>query len=346
MDLNPQIRLIRVPGEKYPQGEDVFQIKYVPPVPTSDVPEHHVVVKNLYISIDATMRVWISGIQSYLPPVQPQDVMRAFCVGQVIYSRSKKLKVGDLAMGLIGWQKYAVLDQKELTPLPRGYPHPEHFLGVLGISGLTAYFGLHSIGRIKKSEVVVVSAAAGAVGEIAVQLAKNHGCIVCGIAGTDDKCQYVKQLGADTVINYKKQDVLKELKKLHPEGVDVYFDNVGGKMLDDVLMVVRNEARVVLCGLISTYGSKDPYRLKNYARLITKRASMQGFLYFDYAKQFPQAIAELQQQMSEGKMKTRVDMLYGIEECPRGLRRLLMGENEGKVIVQVEHKKESQRAKL
>lgn len=150
MDLNPQIRLIRIPDEKYPkESSDVFQIKYVPPVPTSDVPENSVVIKNMYVSIDATMRVWISGVQSYLPPVKPHDIMRAFCVGQVIYSKSKKLNVGDLAMGMIGWQKYAVMNEKELTLVPKNYPQPHHFLGVLGISGLTAYFGLHDIGKIK-----------------------------------------------------------------------------------------------------------------------------------------------------------------------------------------------------
>lgn len=135
--------------------------------------------------------------------------MRAFCVGQVIYSKSKKFKAGDLVMGLIGWQKYAVIDQKQLTALPKDYPNPEYFLGVLGISGLTAYFGLHEIGKIKPNQTVVISAAAGAVGEIAIQLAKNFGCKVCGIAGSDQKCEYVKRIGADTTINYKKQDVLK-----------------------------------------------------------------------------------------------------------------------------------------
>lgn len=186
------------------------------------------------------MRVWISGVQSYLPPVKPHDIMRAFCVGEVIYSKSKKFGVGDLVLGMIGWQKYAVMKDKELTLIPKDYPNPEHYLGVLGISGLTAYFGLMDIGKIKQNEIVVISAAAGAVGEIAVQMAKNYGCKVCAIAGSDDKCDYVKKLGADTVINYKKQDVGKELRKLYPEGIDVYFDNVGGQMLDDVLMNIRN----------------------------------------------------------------------------------------------------------
>lgn len=204
VDLNTVIRLSRVPTDKYPTEEsDVFQIKMGPPPPVDTVPEGSVVVKNMYVSIDATMRVWISGVTSYLPPVKPGDVMRASCVGVVIYSRSNKIKVGDMVTGLIGWQKYAVMKQEELAILPKNHPNYENFLGVLGISGLTAYFGLYEIGKLKQNDIVVVSAAAGAVGEIVVQLAKSKGCYVCGIAGSDDKCQYVKDIGANSTINYK-----------------------------------------------------------------------------------------------------------------------------------------------
>lgn len=189
---------MRVPTDKYPNEDPgIFQIKVSPPTPTDKVPENSVIVRNLYISIDATMRVWISGVTSYLPPVKPGDVMRALCVGEVLFSKSKKFKVGDLAMGMIGWQKYAVLKDSEVTQIPKEYPNPEHFLGVYGISGLTAYVGVHDIGKIKKDDIVVISAAAGAVGEIAVQLAKYHGCTVCGIAGSEEKCKYLKEIGAD-----------------------------------------------------------------------------------------------------------------------------------------------------
>lgn len=195
---------MRIPDESYPNNsEGIFQLKYLPPVPTDRLIDGEVVLENLYISIDATMRVWISGVTSYLPPVKIDDVMRAFCVGRVIYSKSNKLKVGDLVSGLLGWQRFAVLKDTELSRLPKDYPHPEHFLGVLGISGLTAYFGLHEIGKIKPGDTVVISAATGAVGEIALQLAKNFGCTVCAIAGGPKKCQYAKSIGADTVIDYK-----------------------------------------------------------------------------------------------------------------------------------------------
>ena len=156
---------MKVPTDKYPQEETgIFQIKISPPVPIDKVPDNHLIIKNIYVSIDAAMRVWISGVKSYMPPVKPGDLMKALCVGKVLYSKSKKYKVGDLVMGMVGWQKYAVLPAKEVTLIPAEYPNPEHFLGVFGISGLTAYVGIHEIGKIKKDDIVVISAAAGAVG--------------------------------------------------------------------------------------------------------------------------------------------------------------------------------------
>lgn len=231
----------------------------------------------------------------------------------MIYSKGN-LKVGDLVLGLLNWQKYCFIEEKHLAVLPKSYPYPEDFLGIYGISGLTAYFGLFDVGKIKSGETVVISAAAGAVGEIAVQLAKNHGCKVIGVAGGADKCDYVKQLGADHIIDYKKGSILKELKTLCPKGVDVYFDNVGGQMLDDVLMVVRDNCRVVLCGAISSYNENpaEMYRIKNYQRLIIKRGTMQGFLYFDYKNKFPEAIKELMKQVHSKKLTYRKDILVGI----------------------------------
>lgn len=197
MDYNPQITLTKVPTSNYPDKEDVFQLKFVPPIPVDQLIAGEVVVKNLFLSVDATQRVWISGVKTYMDPVKPGDLMKGAGVGEVIYSKDPKFKIGDKVLGLTFWQKYSVLKAKDLTALPKNYNNYEHFLGVLGISGLTAYFGLKKIGNLKEGETVVISAAAGAVGEIAIQLAKLAGCHVVGIVGSKAKCDYIKSIGAD-----------------------------------------------------------------------------------------------------------------------------------------------------
>lgn len=253
VDYNPHITLIKAPGKDYPHKEDVFQLKYVPPIPTDQVQPGEVIVRNLYLSVDAAQRVWITGVKTYIDPVKPGDLMKGAGVGEVIYSRDDKFKIGDKVLGLTYWQRYSVLKAKDLKALPPKYPRYENFLGVLGISGLTAYFGLKKIGKLKAEETVVVSAAAGAVGEIAVQLAKHAGCRVVGIAGSDEKCAFVRSLGADAAINYKKENLREKLREHCPKGVNVYFDNVGGEMLDELLMHIRDFSRVIACGAISSY---------------------------------------------------------------------------------------------
>lgn len=203
-------------------------MKLLPSITEDKVPDGNLIVRNIYISIDATNRVWISGKKTYVDPVLPGQVMKGFAIGEVVFSKSQKYKVGDLVMGVLGWEKYTMASEKTLALVPKDYPEPHHFLGVFGISGLTAWIGLFEIGKIKPDDIVVVSAAAGAVGEIAVQLAKNHGCKVIGIAGGKDKCSYVKSIGADHCVDYKNENVEKRIKELSPEGIDVYFDNVGG----------------------------------------------------------------------------------------------------------------------
>ena len=185
------------------------------------------------------MRIWISGVKTYIDPVKPGDLMKGMGVAEVIYSKDAKLKVGDKVLGLTYWQKYSILKAKELTLLPKKYKDYSDFLGVLGITGLTAYFGFKKIGKLKAGEIVVVSAAAGAVGELAVQLAKAEGCIVVGIAGSKQKCDYVKSIGADYTIDYKNDNLMNKMKQYCPQGFDVYFDNVGGEMLDSLLMFIR-----------------------------------------------------------------------------------------------------------
>jgi NADPH-dependent curcumin reductase CurA len=212
VDLNTEIRLGKVPDLNYPKVNDIFQMMVTPPVPTDNVQKGQVVVRNLYLSIDAAMRVWISGKKTYMDPVVPGDVMRAMGVGVIIFSNGN-LKAGDIVMGMLEWQKFCLIKEKELIVLPKDYPNPQHFLGVYGISGLTAYFGLFEVGKIKAGDIVVVSAAAGAVGELAIQLAKNAGCTVIGVAGGQDKCDYVKSIGADAVIDYKQGKFLDSLRK-------------------------------------------------------------------------------------------------------------------------------------
>ena len=267
----------------------------VPSIQEDKIKEGDLIVRNMFISIDAANRVWISGKKTYMDPIIPGDVMKGFSIGEVVYSRSKKFKMGELVMGVWGWEKYSMVNEKAVQLVPKDYPQPHHFLGVFGISGLTAWVGLFEIGKLKPTDTVVVSAAAGAVGELAVQIARNHGCRVIGIAGGKDKCTYVKSIGAEACIDYKSENIAKRLKELLPEGVDVYFDNVGGETLDSVLMNIRDNARVVLCGAISTYNDSpnQQYGLKNYSRLIIKKATMEGFIYFDHAKVFPEAIKSL-----------------------------------------------------
>jgi NADPH-dependent curcumin reductase len=338
VDYNPQITLIKAPSNKYPAEEEVFQLKYLPPVPTDQVQKGEVVLRNLFLSIDAAMRVWISGVKTYMDPVRPGDLMVGAGVGEVIYSNDPKFKIGDIALGLTRWKRYSVIKAKELTHLPKNYPNYSDFLGVLGISGLTAYFGLKKIGNLKAGETVLVSAAAGGVGEIAVQLAKIAGCRVVAIVGSKEKCEYIKSLGADEAIDYKKESLKDKLREYCPKGVNVYFDNVGGEMLDEVLMHIRDFSRIIACGAISSYNSdlSQRYKIKNYPRIIIKRAIIQGFIYFDYKDEIPQAVAELGQLLKEGKLKSKINLYNGVEEAPHALKALLTGQNQGKVIVQVD----------
>ena len=221
-----------------------------------------------------------------MDPVKPGDLMKGSGVGEIIFSKDPKFKIGDKVLGLTFWQRYSILKAKDLTLLPKNYKDYSDFLGVLGISGLTAYFGFKKVGNLKKGEIVVVSAAAGAVGEIAVQLAKNAGCFVIGIASSKKKCDYVKSLGADFDIDYKKDNLLQKMKEYCPKGFDFYFDNVGGEMLDNLLMYIRDKTRIIACGSISTYNDEPGkrYRLKNYSRIVIKRGIIQGFIFTDYAK--------------------------------------------------------------
>jgi NADPH-dependent curcumin reductase CurA len=296
-----------------------------------------VLVRVHYLSIDPAMRGWMNEGKSYVPPVALGEVMRALGVGRVAASNDPDFSVGDWVSGALGVQDYALRPGKELVrinsklaPLPR-------FLSALGMTGMTAYFGLLEIGQPKAGETVVVSAAAGAVGALVGQMAKIKGCRVIGIAGGADKCRYlVDELGFDGVVDYKHDDVRARLKELCPRGIDVYFDNVGGEILDIALALLAKRARIVICGAISQYnnasGMVGP---KNYMMLLVCRARMEGFVVFDYQSRYLEAAQQIASWLAEGKLKAKEDIDKGLENFPAALLKLYKGENFGKLILEV-----------
>ncbi len=291
-----------------------------------------------YISIDPAMRVWMSEAKSYWPPVALGDVMRASAIGEVVESQHPKYPVGVWVNGMLGVQSSLVSDGKGLRAFdPTHLPDPAWALSIFGGTGLTAYFGLKEIGQPKAGETLVVSAAAGAVGSTVVQIGKVLGMRVIGIAGGADKCDYLTdELGADAAIDYKNEDVGKALKTHCPEGIDVYFDNVGGDILDAVLKHLRLRARIVLCGGISQYnatgGARGP---ANYLSLISARARMEGFVIIDYLNRSDEAVAELGAWTAAGKIRSKLDIVEGLENFPTALRRVYSGANLGKQLVKV-----------
>ncbi|WP_338845827.1 NADP-dependent oxidoreductase [Massilia sp. W12] len=296
-----------------------------------------VLVQVLYLSLDPAMRGWINEGESYMPPVAVGEVMRALAVGRVLQSQHADFAEGDYVSGLLGAQEYALSDGKGLFKVdPRLAPLPR-YLGAFGMPGLTAYFGLNVVGELKDGETVLVSGAAGAVGAIVGQLAKARGCRVIGIAGGADKCAYLTQeLGFDAAIDYKSQHVAQELARLCPQGVDVFFDNVGGDILDAALTRLAVGARIVICGAISQYNNQQPVRgPANYLSLLVKRATMKGMVVGDYyprAMEGLQALAGLAQQ---GKLKAREHIVQGLEQFPQAFNMLFTGENQGKLVLQL-----------
>jgi hypothetical protein len=290
-----------------------------------------------YISVDPAMSGWIQPVRSYADHVRVGDVMRAFGIGQVIATKAEKLKVGDYVFTFTGVQTDVTLPAKGLRKLdPNLAPLPKYMSG-LGWTGFTGYFGMTDIGQPKEGETVVVSAAAGAVGSVAAQVANIKGAKVIGVAGGPVKCAYLAdELKLDAAIDYKAQDVGAELSRFAPEGVDVYFDNVGGATLDAVLARIKRRARIVLCGGISQYGElRRAAGPANYLQLIAQSGTMQGFTMLDYLGRIPEAGMALGGWMLEGKLKTREHIVKGIERFPKALEMLFAGENHGKLIIEV-----------
>jgi NADPH-dependent curcumin reductase CurA len=294
-------------------------------------------VRVLYVSFDPAMRGWMEDRPSYIPPVGIGEVMRAGGVGQVVESKSPSLKAGDFVQGMLGWQEYAVVSAGGMvSPVPKGMPLTWP-LGVCGITGLTAYFGLLDLGKPKAGETVVVSGAAGATGSVAGQVAKIQGCRVIGIAGGTEKCRWlVDKAHFDAAIDYKREDVAARLRELCPKGIDVYFDNVGGEILDAALANLAQRARIVQCGGISGYNeATPPPGPRNLMNLVVTRSRMEGFIVIDYAARFGEGAAQLAKWVAEGKLAHAEDVQRGIENAPKTFLRLFKGQNLGKQLLQL-----------
>jgi hypothetical protein len=282
------------------------------------------------------MRGWMNESKSYIPPVGLGEVMRAIGLGQVVASNDPSLRPGDFARGLTGVQDYAVVAAQNLNKVdPQLVPLPRH-LGALGGTGLTACFGLLEVGQPRPGEAVVVSGAAGATGSVVGQIAKIQGCRAVGIAGGPARCKYLtEELGFDAAIDYKTEDVRAALTRHCPNGVNVFFDNVGGEILDLVLAQLARRARVVLCGAISQYNATEVRAPKNYLSLLINSGRMEGFIVFNYAQRYGEGIQALARWLAEGKLKAREDIVEGLENFPETFLKLVRGENFGKLVIKV-----------
>lgn len=327
-----QVVLLRRP-QGLPTAED-FEVR------TTDVPdpeEGELLVQAHYISLDPAMRGWMRDVPSYVPPVGLGEVMRAGGVGRVVASRHPGFAEGDHVSGLLGVQSLARVSGKELHKVDPNLAPLSAYLGVLGMPGLTAYFGLLDVGALAEGDTVVISGGAGAVGSIAGQIAKIKGARVVGIAGGPDKCAHlVDDLGFDAAIDYKNEDVRARLKQTCPDRINVYFDNVGGEILDLALGRLALRARVVICGAISQYNNLDkPKGPANYLSLLVSRAKMEGFVIFDYRARFGEALAEMGPWVASGALKYRETVVEGLEDFAGALGRLFSGEKLGKLVLKV-----------
>ena len=331
--VNRQWRLAAHPNGMLKEADFAWREEAVPALRDGEI-----LVRNIYLSLDPANRVWTNATETYMPPVQIGEVMRGVAIGVVEASRSHPFQPGDLVQGSLGWQDYFVTDGMALTVLPKGpsIPLTAH-LGLFGHIGLTAYCGLLDIGQPQAGETLVVSAAAGAVGSLAGQIGKIQGCRVVGIAGTDEKCRWLREeLGFDEAINYKTESVPESLRRYCPDGIDIYFDTVGGEILDAVLTLINLKARIVLCGLISQYNAREPVPGPyHFSNVLVKRARIEGFIVLDYVERAQEAMTNLAKWFAEGKIRYRVDVVEGLEHAPSAVNQLFDGSHRGKLIVKV-----------
>jgi NADPH-dependent curcumin reductase CurA len=305
--------------------------------PIPEPGDGEVLVRVLYISLDPAMRGWMNDARSYIPPVGIGEVMRALGAGEVIASNHPDVAVGEHVTGLLGVQELALVHGNSLLKVDTSLAPLPVYLSTLGMPGMTAYFGLLDIGRPQEGETVVVSGAAGAVGGVVGQIAKLKGCRVVGIAGGATKCEYLYEgLGFDAAIDYKSQDVAAALAEACPKGIDVYFDNVGGEILDCALMHLARHARVIICGAISQYNATSAMRgPANYLSLLVNHASMTGFVVSDYGARYMEGAREMAGWLADGKLVSREDIAKGLESFPDTLLRLFSGENHGKLVLEL-----------
>jgi NADPH-dependent curcumin reductase len=327
---NRQVRLAARPSGLPRPADWEFTTE---PVPAPEAGQF--VVEVSHLSIDPAMRGWMNAGASYVPPVEIGAVMRAGGIGRVSASEHPGFAVGDYVYGTFGVQEYGVSDGRGVLKLDLSLAEPTAYLGVLGMTGLTAYFGLLEVGKAREGDTVVVSGAAGAVGSVTGQIAKIKGCQVIGIAGGQEKCRLVtEEFGFDECIDYRLPHLRRTLRELAPDGVNVYFDNVGGEILDDVLTCIARGARIAICGAISQYNETQVRGPANYMMLLVARASMTGFLVFDYASRYPEAMAELAGWYRDGRLVSRETLVTGsVEDFPQTLLKLFEGANTGKLIL-------------
>lgn len=302
----------------------------------STIQEGQVLIKIQYISLDPAIRGWMNAGTTYMSGVSIGGVMRAFSAGQIIESKHSEFQVGQYVEGLLGATSFAVSDGKGLKILDLSIGSIPQHLGILGMPGMTAYFGLLERGQPKAGETVFVSGAAGVVGSTVGQIAKIKGCKVVGSAGGKEKCDYLLANGFDIIVDYKSQNIDEELKKHCPEGISVYFDNVGGETLDAALLNLAKGARVVICGAMSQYNDmQNVSGPKNYMKLVVARGEMKGIIVFDFLDRYAEAIADILTWLSEGKITSKEHIIEGIENFPMALRMLFDGKNFGKLLVKI-----------
>jgi NADPH-dependent curcumin reductase len=294
------------------------------------------IIQNEYISLDPAMRGWMNAGTTYIAGVEIGAVMRAFAVGKIVASKHPDFEVGQYVSGLLGVQKYAVSNGQGIEKININNTPPSWFLGILGMPGMTAYFGILERGQIKKGDTVFISGAAGMIGTLVGQIAKLHGCYVVGSCSSAEKCAYLEnEIGFDKAIDYNEEDLSKALKTHCPNGIDVFFDNVGGKTLDDALANLARGARVVICGAISQYNNSEIYGPKNYMKIVSARGILTGIIVFDFIAQYPKAIEQISDWIKEGKLKYREQIEHGIERFPEVLRMLYTSQNFGKLVLSI-----------
>lgn len=330
--VNTQCRLATRPVE-LPKATDWSIVEEPKPVAA----EGEFLVEVDYLSIDPAMRTWMNAGRSYVPPVQVGEVMRALGIGRVVESRHAGFAVGDEVSGIFGVQRYALSNGADIHKIDTSLAPATVHLGALGVSGLTAYFGLLDIGKPEPGQTVLVSGAAGSVGSIVGQIARINGCRAIGVAGGGQKCRWlVEEVGFDAAIDYKSADLRAELKTHAPDGIDVFFDNIGGVTLEAALNRLARGARIVLCGAVSQY-NETPRGPANYMQLLVARASMTGFVVFDYAAEYPKGIAQLAKWLNTGELRSHEQIEHGdVSDFPGTLLKLFRGENTGKLILALE----------